>query len=651
MQLTVDALREFLVHSLGLTMAEWNEAVQQCGVSGDASAILAHLRRMPARDSRIAINGQPLLSEYQHTAILDGRAATLLVGNWILQDSLQAGGLATTYLAFHCTQRALVVVKELHPRYATRRDLVRRFEREFSALQRLLHPNIPRVGETLHDGMRHFFSMEYVPGKDLQRYVIQLVNANRPFPVAAALSMLRSVAEVLAHLHREGIVHRDIKPANLILGADDRVWVVDLGIALDANVDQDETVLTLPDVILGTPDYLAPEQAKDGHSVDGLADLYALGCTAYCMLAGCPPFAGDRTQVLRQHYEAPRPSARARRPDVPEWLDHLIVRMMAVDRRNRPSTAQEIVERLAAIPIPPIKLRATLDGEIAPPPVERGLAVPILHRPCSSAHISAAGRPRALRFDADGAEMILIEAQRYTLGNDLHTAVDTAHDVWLSDFYIDVVPITNRQFLTFVQKAVHAVQGSWSPLSIAPEQLMLPVQNVTWDDAMAYCRWLHRDLPTEAEWDCAATAGGGQSFPWPDGTPPARFGDFSAARILGPSAAVPPYVGSRLPNQWGCYDMSGTIAQWTKDWYDPDQFTRRRQGATTESTFGGLVLNPCRAHGGSERVVRGAPWTASLDDLRLSNRFAHRPDQGSLLVGFRTVWRPPDPHSPGRVDR
>jgi serine/threonine protein kinase len=172
----------------------------------------------------------------------------------------------------------------------------------------------------------------------------------------------------LEHLHKHGLVHRDVKPANLMLTPSGQVKVLDLGVARYPRVPVPGEQITLPGQFLGTPDYVAPEQCLDCHAVDGRADIYALGCTLYELLTGQPPFAGpDHGSVylkMKAHVEAPVPTIRERRPDVPERLAAALERMLAKDRADRFVSAAGVVAALR-----PFAACADLAGlSLAPPP-------------------------------------------------------------------------------------------------------------------------------------------------------------------------------------------------------------------------------------------------------------------------------------------
>jgi len=241
---------------------------------------------------------------------------------------------------------------------------VRQFERELQAVTRLSHPNIIRTFDAHQVGRMHYFAMEFVEGVDLDRYVRHC----GPLPIPEACEYVRQVAQGLQHAHQLGLVHRDIKPANLFLAvpggwdgeplsfrrtAQRVVKILDWGLARvrpDGNVSSissrrsegaerasvDWDWDTEQGNLIGTADYLAPEQARDPGLVDIRADIYSLGCTLYFLLTGRPPFrGGSLLHKLLQHQTAERPRVRDVRPEVPEELDAVVQRMMACRPEER----------------------------------------------------------------------------------------------------------------------------------------------------------------------------------------------------------------------------------------------------------------------------------------------------------------------------
>jgi tRNA A-37 threonylcarbamoyl transferase component Bud32 len=224
-------------------------------------------------------------------------------------------------------------------------DAVRRFRREIRAAGQLAHPNIVLAYDADEVNGTHFFVMEYVAGRDLAR----VVKEQGPLPLATACDCVRQAALGLQHAHERGLVHRDIKPHNLLLTAQGVVKILDLGLAQLGTFTADEEsggTLTQEGLVMGTLDYIAPEQVNNSHTVDIRADLYSLGCTFYHLLTGWPPFPACRPveKLYKHRYEEPLPIER-RRPEVPPALAAVVRRLLA----KRPSDRYQTPAELAAV--------------------------------------------------------------------------------------------------------------------------------------------------------------------------------------------------------------------------------------------------------------------------------------------------------------
>jgi len=279
---------------------------------------------------------------------------------------LGAGGMGSVYLAQHQVMDRPVALKVIRSDLLGKPALVERFRREVkSAAHLALHPNIVAAYDAEQAGDSHFLVMEFVDGVNLG----DLVKSQGPLPVEAACDAIKQAAEGLEHAHQRGMVHRDIKPQNLMRTANGQIKILDFGLArlasevlpdLAAAAEEDGQQhvrsmtpdggikLTLTDMVLGSADYIAPEQALDPRSADIRADIYSLGCTLYHLLAGEPPFPdGNLTQKLAAHAErAPNPLSELRQ-DVPPTLIQIVDQMMAKDRDHRFQRPAELAEALA----------------------------------------------------------------------------------------------------------------------------------------------------------------------------------------------------------------------------------------------------------------------------------------------------------------
>ncbi|MGH7134803.1 MAG: serine/threonine-protein kinase, partial [Pirellulales bacterium] len=329
------------------------EAVERSGLVDRArlDEVLASLERDlgpdALRETQIVssrLTGHGLLTGWQNERLLEGRHRGFFLGKYKLLDHLGTGGMSAVYLAEHRLMRRRVAIKVLPTTHAEDPSRVRRFHREARAVASLDHPHVVRAFDVDQDGDVHFLVMEYVQGRDLKTVVDQ----DGPLPPVTAAEYIRQAAEGLACAHRFGLVHRDMKPANLIIDPHGSVKVLDLGLASVKNDIDGAITSEFDDKVLGTVDYLAPEQALNSHIVDGRADIYSLGCTLYFSLTGHPPFGdGSLGQRIMAHQMRQPPDIRQQRPEVPEALVQICRRMMAKSPSARYQDMPDVAAALA----------------------------------------------------------------------------------------------------------------------------------------------------------------------------------------------------------------------------------------------------------------------------------------------------------------
>ena len=263
-----------------------------------------------------------------------------LAGRYELREVLGRGGMGVVHRAIDGVLDRAVAIKVLPGELAADPTFVVRFKREALAAAALNHPNIVAIYDSGRDGDTNYIVMECVPGQSLAKLLAEegCLASDR------AVGIATQIAAALATAHRAGVIHRDIKPANVMVGEDDRVKVLDFGIARAAA----HTTLTQPDMILGSAPYLAPEVTK-GLPADARSDIYALGCVSYAMLTGEPPFSADvPAAIMHQHVAvAPRPPRELNR-SIPPRLEALLLEMLAKDPAARPQRAAQLVKELPA---------------------------------------------------------------------------------------------------------------------------------------------------------------------------------------------------------------------------------------------------------------------------------------------------------------
>lgn len=328
-------------------------------------ALVAPLRELPTAagflaeaewkhvSERLQATPEPLSGfETRSVARTQDRSSTLRIeapplGDYRLLQVVGQGGMGTVYKARHTRLNKLVAVKLLPEDRVRDAQSVARFQREMRAIGQLQHPNIVAAYDAGDADGRPFLVMEFVEGLNLATVLRRL----GPLPFAAACELARQIAAGLDYAHRHGLVHRDIKPSNLMLTTEGQVKILDLGLARLHGDFMGE--LTDDNQVMGSTDYMAPEQADGSRAVDGRADLYSLGCTIYKLLAGEAPFSGDRyhtpAQKLMAHLHAPPPPICHTRPDVPADVTGIVERLLAKSPSARYSTAAELAAALVPL--------------------------------------------------------------------------------------------------------------------------------------------------------------------------------------------------------------------------------------------------------------------------------------------------------------
>ncbi len=328
------------------------------------------------------------LTAYQIELIFSDNAASLLFGEYRLLEHLGQGGMGSVYKAAHLRLGRMVALKMIRSqamRITSNDDeLIRRFQREAQAVAQLLHPNIVILFDYNEFNDTHFIAMEYVDGVDLMK----MVQTQGPLAVPHAVDFVRQAANGLQHAFEFGMVHRDIKPSNLLVTRPSNpmamrkggmkpgsgslakpgdtplpvprgspggvVKILDLGLVrFSESLDDHDTLtaLTMQGSVIGTPDYIAPEQARDASRVDIRADLYSLGCTFYFLLTGRPPFpTGTSVEKLLQHQNATPMPLEQIRPGVPAEVSGIVQRLMSKKPESRFQTPAELSDAISSLP-------------------------------------------------------------------------------------------------------------------------------------------------------------------------------------------------------------------------------------------------------------------------------------------------------------
>jgi serine/threonine protein kinase len=298
------------------------------------------------------------ITRFQAELLLAGKTSGFFLGQYRILDYLGRGGMGRVFKAEHQTMNRIVAVKVLASHLVKTVKAQQMFQREVRAAAKLVHPNIVTAYDANQIGDRYYLVMEYVDGPNLE----QLVRQRGPLPVGVACDFIRQAATGLQYAHELGMVHRDIKPANLLVqrpsslapGAYCTVKILDFGLARlnswgpGKGKGEAPSIMVAENTVLGTPDYLSPEQARNLHQVDIRSDLYSLGCTLFYLVTGRVPFPGGTTlEKLVRHSTVEPPPIEQLRPDITPPVAAIIRRLMAKRPEQRFQNPAELAATLA----------------------------------------------------------------------------------------------------------------------------------------------------------------------------------------------------------------------------------------------------------------------------------------------------------------
>ena len=266
------------------------------------------------------------------------------IGSYGILHPLGAGGMSSVFRAVHVESGHEVALKVLPTAMARNSTILKRFVAEARSAEDLQHPNIVQIYDRGSDDGRYYLVLEYVEGGDLHDYV----QHRGPLEADEAVGLIMQVVRGLEYAASRGLIHRDVKPSNLLRTPTGEVKIIDLGLALRHEAE-DERV-TREGTTVGTVDYMSPEQARDSRATSFQSDIYSLGCTLHYLVTGLPPYpGGDITEKLTRHARNPPPDVLAIRPDLPPSLGALIQRMMAKRPEDRFASYRELLSELSSL--------------------------------------------------------------------------------------------------------------------------------------------------------------------------------------------------------------------------------------------------------------------------------------------------------------
>ncbi len=340
MPLTVEQFTQRLTSSGIMSADEWRDWIAAVPVEkqpSDGDSFADELVR------------QNKLTKFQAEQIIAGKGESLTLGNYVLLDMLGQGGMGLVYRAWHRRMERVVALKVIAGMVSGDSSALQRFQREVVAAAKLNHPNIVTSYDSDEFKGTCFLVMEYVDGQNLST----LVKTKGALPVESATLCVLQAARGLAYAHAHGVIHRDIKPSNLLHDHEGTVKVLDMGLArIDAtglNRVVGDRELTTSGTVMGSIDYMSPEQAVDSRQADAKSDQYSLGCTLYFLLNGRSLYQGE-TEMLRllAHREQPTPQLEAEQSEVPQSLARVFARMVAKRPEQRFPNMTEVIAALEA---------------------------------------------------------------------------------------------------------------------------------------------------------------------------------------------------------------------------------------------------------------------------------------------------------------
>jgi eukaryotic-like serine/threonine-protein kinase len=612
---------------------------------------------------------------------------------------LGAGGMGTVFLAEQIgVGNRPVALKVLNRRLLDDPQFLLRFQNEAGSTGRINHGNVVTIYESAQaDDGTPYIAMQYLDGESL-RLTLQRRGA---LPLPEVTEILQQTARGLNAAHKLGIIHRDLKPDNIFLTHDDDnevlVKIVDFGIAKL----RESATHTMTGMVLGTPAYMSYEQASGMRSdeLDLRSDIYSLGVVVYEMLSGRAPFHSDTpVGYLRKHLLEEPPPFRAIAPDlgVPPAVEKAVMRALAKERDQRyaaaidfarafvaavqPVRAPEIVSPTATTqiavlpavqePIAPLRAIAStppaatnLVATPPPAPLQSIEESPSVQPQRSTSSAATAEPPRAMNAlemppspqvakeakkapPIDGLKYVWIPAGTFLMGcspgdQDSYDEEKPPHQVTITNgFWLGQTPVTVGAYKRFAVATGRSMPRipDFNP-HWGKEQM--PIVNVSWSDAHAYCIWAGGRLPSEAEWEHAARAGGTEALyrviddtAWSGGTisrlasssfRPAKIGEIAWYAANSGGRTHP--VGEKLANGFGLYDMLGNVLEWVSDWFDEAYY----QNSPTR--------DPRGPEQGQERVLRGGSWMNYPRFLRVSYRSRSDPAGRTNYIGFRCAGR------------
>ncbi len=593
------------------------------------------------------------------------------LGKYRLLRVLGRGGTGIVYEAIDQDLQRRVALKLLIPSALTDPKKAVQEEKRFTQEARLAanlekHPHLVGIYDAgVLQGWK-FIAMEFVEGRPMDEW--------RGTPAATPrqqVRVLRDVALAVHHAHERGTLHRDLKPDNILVDAKNQPHVTDFGLAKALHGDA-QLNLTGAGMTVGTPAYMSPEHARGEKEIDRRADVYSLGVMLYESLAGEPPFSGDSAleiMVKAVSEPVPRPSDTRRvkaLPPADRALERICLKALAKDKEKRYPTAKALADDLTRwleggeLESAPRRAPRLLPWAVAAAAVLAAALAFAFLRPAPPAPVPAPppaggsirtpagmeplGRnPQGFeefRNLRDDSVMVLVPAGEFRRGSDLDEPPERpTHAAYVDAFLIDKTEVTVGRFRRFVEATGYVTEAeraggafvlergkprarnpkaNWRD-PLFPQEDSSPVACVSHADALEYCRWAGKRLPTEAEWEKAARGTDGRVWPWGNEWDPQKA---NAERRLNRTSPAGQFLAGASP--YGVLDMAGNLTEVVADWFDPAWYAK------------GETRNPRGPDRGTEHLMKGGCWLDKAVETRSSRRFPRTPEAlPSTSNGFR----------------
>jgi len=522
------------------------------------------------------------------------KTGLMLCRRYEIKAEIGRGGMGEVYIAQDTTLNRSVAIKMLPRELSLKQKSLEKFKKEAILTLELTHPNIIRVYHFEEDAGENFIIMEYIEGQTLEDLLEKkgCLNLEELIPIA------EQIAAGLDFAHSKKVLHLDIKPSNIMIDNAGNVKITDFGIARQL---KDTMTRITGKETTGTLLYMSPEQLM-GEGIDHRSDIYSFAAVLYESLSGKPPFTqGHIPEQIRNA----KPSDLK---DIARNVNDAIQKGLSKSPGERFQSACDMVKAL--------RNQGITDIEIITPRIEK---------------TSIMGEGKDYIEDCEGMnlKMIWIEGGTFQMGsNDGRDDEKPVHEVTLDGFWLGETPVTQLQYGTLMKKE----KGFFTKklISLNPSQFQgddLPVETVSWEDAMVFCQKLKEKtgkkytLPTEAQWEYSCRAGGAGK--WYFGNDEMRLKEYAWYKEN--SGDKTHMVRQKKPNVWGLYDMYGNAWEWCLDWYNEGFYGR------VEVTR----LNPVNENNGENRVLRGGSYNATPWDLRSATRGWCNPTNWGFLTGFR----------------